>query len=103
MPPECGESATRPRLRAALEDGPRDHAPAGLFRKAAEQRRERSAVDPESRQPQTGALTSQPRQRSIRGRRTRQSVMRAVPGFNVEVRRDGSTVVIAPIGEVDLA
>ena len=29
--------------------------------------------------------------------------MRTVPGFNVEVRRDGSTVVIAPSGELDLA
>lgn len=29
--------------------------------------------------------------------------MGAVPGFNVDVRRYGSTVVVAPIGEVDMA
>ena len=29
--------------------------------------------------------------------------MRAVPGFKVDVRRDGLTAVIAPSGEVDLA
>ncbi|HEX8977597.1 MAG TPA: STAS domain-containing protein [Solirubrobacteraceae bacterium] len=29
--------------------------------------------------------------------------MRTVSGFNVDVRRDGSTVVVAPSGELDLA
>ena len=29
--------------------------------------------------------------------------MKTVPGFNVEVRRKGATVLVAPTGEVDLA
>ena len=29
--------------------------------------------------------------------------MKTVPGFNVEVRRDGAAVLVAPTGEVDLA